>query len=111
MNIDISRKDIKVSIVQFVCTFLFFLFFFSKDNNEIVDVFFPVLLLSLIGLLTIQIRFHNKTENQSGRSYFINNLFAVTSILLFLALLAYFSYQIGFDIAEILNRPVAKLTS
>ena len=111
MDINFSRKDIKLSIAQFVCTLLFFLFYFSKDNNEIVDVFFPVVLLSLIGLLTIQIRFHNKTENQSGRSYFINNLFAITSILLFLALIAYFSYQIGFDIAEILNRPVAKLTS
>lgn len=111
MDINFSRKDIKLSIAQFISILLFILLYFQNENYDIVGIFFPILLLSLIGLLTIQIKFYNKTENQSGRSYFINNLFMVVSIVLFSTVLFYFSYQFGFEIAEILNRPAVKLTS
>jgi O-antigen/teichoic acid export membrane protein len=103
--LDLKRIDIKLNAGFLVCVFLYYLFFNNTIFDREIDVLLPFIVLCILGIGILQIRKISKSENQAGRTYRINDLATYISTIAFIAILLYFSYEFGADIADLRAKP------
>jgi tellurite resistance protein TehA-like permease len=103
--LDLKRSDIKLNVAFLALVVLYFFFFNNKNFEREIDVLFPFLVLCILGIGILQIRTISKSENQAGRTYRINDLVTFISTTAFIAILLYFSYEFGADIADLRAKP------
>jgi len=103
--LDLKRVDIKLNAGFLVCVVLYYLLFNNTTFEREIDVLLPFIILCILGIGILQIRAFNKSENQSGRTYKINDLATFISTIIFILILLYFSYEFGGDIADLRAKP------
>tara|TARA_Y100000389_G_scaffold41169_1_gene35840 strand:- start:4623 stop:4955 length:333 start_codon:yes stop_codon:yes gene_type:complete len=103
--LDLKRIDIKLNAAFLVCVVLYYLFFNNLNFEREIDVLLPFIVLCILGIGILQIRTISKSENQAGRTYRINDAVTFISTIVFIAILLYFSYEFGADIADLRAKP------
>ena len=103
--LDLKRTDIKLNATFLIFVVLYYLLFNNTTFEREVDVLLPFLVLCILGIGILQIRTISKSENQAGRTYRINDLVTFISTIVFIAILLYFSYEFGADIADLRAKP------
>lgn len=103
--VDLKRTDIKLNAAFLVSAALYFLFFNKTNFEREIDVLLPFIVLCILGIGILQIRTISKSENQEGRTYRVNDVITFISTIVFIAILLYFSYEFGADIADLRAKP------
>ena len=102
--LSIKRKDFSSSIILLVVTVLFFVLIWNPEIELTSQAIPYFIAISILGVLISQLLSLNKIEtSKSSRSYPVNNFLVRVSILFYILLILYFSWEFGTEIAE-LNR-------